>query len=84
MVSNVPLALIVNSKYSYSFILVFLSLKTIKDLTRVILVNTVFSSKIYKKYAKMFNIKIKDFKKKSKKRVNYRTKANAKVAVNAE
>ena len=62
--TELGLALFINSKIPFSFFIVFVIFKLIKDILRVVLVNKIYKNKVFDKYCKLLGIKIRDFKKK--------------------
>ena len=62
------LAIIINSRVTYSFYIVLIVFNIIKNIIRISLVKKIYMPREFSYYCKMFNIKIKDFKRKRKKK----------------
>ena len=65
---DLGVALFINSKIPFSFFIVFVLFKALKDVLRVVLVNKIYKPKAFNNYCKILGIKISDFKKKRKKK----------------
>lgn len=66
MVLDIVLALYLNSIFDYSYILVFLSFRLIKDITRLLLVNKIYVPKKLNQILKLYGLKVNDTKSKTK------------------
>ena len=64
IIIDILLAVIINTIYPFSGFLILLGMSLLKDLLRVKYVDKIYQPKEFKRYCKMFNIKISDFKKK--------------------
>lgn len=63
---DIVIALYVNNTEPYSFVLVFIGFRIIKDLTRIQLVDKIYLDKKFKEYCKLYGIKLpKETKKKT-------------------
>ena len=61
---ELALAITINMFFPFTAFLVFITFSLIKDCLRVKFVDKIYVPKEFKRYCKMFNIKITDFKKK--------------------
>ncbi len=75
------LAVLLNVKVPFIFIIIFLSFSLIKNIGRIIFVNELYIPREYNYYARMFGLKIKDFKKKKVKKI---TKKKEYIEIPAE
>ena len=66
--TELDLALFINSKIPFSFFIVFVLFKLLKDILRVVFVNKIYRPKAFDNYCKLLGIKIRDFKKPIKKK----------------
>lgn len=66
--TELGLALFINSKITFSFFIVFVLFKLLKDILRVVFVNKIYRPKAFDNYCKLLGIKIRDFKKPIKKK----------------
>lgn len=66
--TELGLALFINSKIPFSFFIVFVLFKLLKDILRVVFVNKIYRPKAFDNYCKLLGIKIRDFKKPIKKK----------------
>ena len=66
--TELGLALFINSKIPFSFFIVFVLFKLLKDILRVVFVNKIYRPKVFDNYCKLLGIKIRDFKKPIKKK----------------
>lgn len=63
---DIVIALYVNNIQPYSFVLVFIGFRLIKDMTRIQLVDKIYLDKKFKEYCKLYGIKLpKETKKKT-------------------
>ncbi|MBQ9018769.1 MAG: hypothetical protein IJ097_00470 [Bacilli bacterium] len=73
MLFSIILGTIINTKIPYSAFIIFSIFSLTKDILRLLLVEKIYDKKLYKRYAKMFNIEVKDLEKRVIKTFN-RTK----------
>ena len=66
---ELAIAIIINMIFPFTGFIVIILLSFIKDFLRVKYVDKLYEPKMFKKYCKMFNIKVSDFKKKKPKPV---------------
>ena len=66
LVIELGVALFVNTKIPFSFFILFVLFKLLKDILRIVFVNKIYKPKVFDKYCKIVGIKISDFKKKVK------------------
>ncbi len=59
---SIILGVLINTKVPYGAFITFITFSLTKNILRVLLVDKLYLSKEYKRYTKMFNIEIKDFK----------------------
>ena len=67
---SIILGVLINTKVPYGAFITFITFSLTKNILRVLLVDKLYLSKEYKRYTKMFNIEIKDFKKRVNKTFN--------------
>ena len=70
---SVVLGVLINTKVPFGAFIVFIVFSLTKDILRVLLVDKLYVAKEYKKYAKIFKLEVKDFKKRINNTLN-RTK----------
>jgi len=70
---SVILGVLINIKVPFGAFIVFVVFSLTKNILRVLLVDKLYVAKEYKKYAKIFNLEVTDFKKRMNKTFN-RTK----------
>ena len=68
IVIELGVALFVNTKIPFSFFILFVLFKLLKDILRIVFVNKIYKPKVFDKYCKIVGIKISDFKKKPTKK----------------
>lgn len=68
LVTELGVALFVNTKIPFSFFILFVLFKLLKDILRIVFVNKIYKPKVFDKYCKIVGIKISDFKKKPTKK----------------
>ena len=68
IVIELGVALFVNTKIPFSFFILFVLFKLLKDILRIVFVNKIYRPKVFDKYCKIVGIKISDFKKKPTKK----------------
>lgn len=68
LVIELGVALFVNTKIPFSFFILFVLFKLLKDILRIVFVNKIYRPKVFDKYCKIVGIKISDFKKKPTKK----------------
>lgn len=76
MLLDIVMAIYINNLYPYSFVLVFIGFRIIKDISRVIFVEKIYIPRKLNKYLRIYNIKISDLilsKKKTTKLVKKKT-----------
>lgn len=64
---SVILGVLINNNVPFGAFVVFVVFSLTKNILRVLLVDKLYVEKEYKKYAKMFNLEVKDFKKRMSK-----------------
>lgn len=60
MLLDIVMAIYINNLYPYSFVLVFIGFRIIKDISRVIFVEKIYIPRKLNKYLRIYNIKISD------------------------
>lgn len=73
-IAEVVTASLLNIKFMFSFPIVFIIFKMIKDMYRINYVDKIYRPRVFNKYCKMFNIKIKDYPKSKRKSISLRRK----------
>ena len=70
MLIDIILAVLVNTKIPFASFIIFATLSLTKNILRVLLTDKLYDKKLYKRYAKIFNVEVKDIEKRVNKTFN--------------